>query len=192
MYLLTIANAEVQTATYHGSYGLKTIATNKPVRTAPSGNSQTPYFFRRINTSIRAAAATAPASPGASSLMLWPSKARAISIARTMRTRPLGVRKNRLIPGLTATTPHVARRMPLQGRRDHQPIDALTLEQSNAGRGAKDERRCCERVRRHRRGRDHGHARHGVRRGTGAWIENVMAAVGAVDAVDVLSRGAPA
>src|SRR5689334_7728857 len=45
-YLLTTAIAEAQAGTYHGSWGLSTIATISPVSMAPLGNSQAPFLLR--------------------------------------------------------------------------------------------------------------------------------------------------
>ena len=170
MYLLTMASADVQAGTYHGSWGLKTIATITPVRIAPLGNSQAFRFLRRIGASIRAATATALARPGATCAMPSPIAAMTVRTAKTMVRRPFGVRKNR-----RTETGKTLRRIALQSRGHNQPIHALTLEQLNAVGGAKHERGRGKRVGRHRGGCDDGHARDRIRGCPCAWIENVMA-----------------
>src|SRR6266550_309424 len=75
MYLLRTAIADVEAGTYHGSCGVRIIATIKPVRRAPLGNSQAPRTLRRITPSIRTATPIALATPGAISLIPSPSGA---------------------------------------------------------------------------------------------------------------------
>src|SRR5476649_1193380 len=95
MYLLTMAIADVQAGTYQGSWGLKIIATIKPVRIAPLGNSQAARLLQMIGPSIRTAAATALASPGATCAIPSPVAAMISMAAKTSVRRPFGVRKKR-------------------------------------------------------------------------------------------------
>ncbi len=67
MCLVTIATADANAATYHGSRGLRIIAMKSPERMAPSGISHLPFFIKRIGASISAAAITALAITGATS-----------------------------------------------------------------------------------------------------------------------------
>src|SRR3954466_389923 len=54
-YLVTTANADVSTTTYHGVWTLSTMDTIRAVRTAPLGNSQRVWRVRRMTTSSVAA-----------------------------------------------------------------------------------------------------------------------------------------
>src|SRR5579872_1777892 len=100
MYLLAMAMADVQAPTYQGSCGVKIMATIKPVRTAPLGNSQSPCIFRRISRSIAPAAITAAARPGAIRRIPSCGALTATRITSTIMRRPLGVWKNRHIAEL--------------------------------------------------------------------------------------------
>ena len=82
MYLLRTAIADVEAGTYHGSCGLKTIATSKPVRTAPLGNSHAVRFHLTISASVTAATITALARPGA--IWLTPSPGAASGSRRAL------------------------------------------------------------------------------------------------------------
>src|SRR5437879_1289498 len=110
MYLVAIATDEVEAATYQGSCGVSIIATIKPVRTAPLGNSQAPRIFRRASRSIAPAIRTEVARPGATNAIPSRGAARATRIVRTIMRRPLGVWKNRPIAELVVVT-HTSSRM---------------------------------------------------------------------------------
>src|SRR5262249_33435769 len=174
---MPIADAEAET--YHGSCGLSTIATIRPVRIAPLGNSQHPRRQYRIGPSIAMAAATAPARLGPA----WrtPTDGRAKpSIARRMRrSSPFGVRKKRAAASSPrSATAKTGRLEPLERRRDNEAIDAVAPQQPQPLIGTEHERRGCQRVGQHRARRDDGHARRAGCRLAGTRIEQVMIAAG--------------
>src|SRR6185369_15775145 len=93
-YLLTTAIAEVHAPTYHGSNGLKIIATKNPVRKAPLGYCQVPATLRRIKKSMMPAVTIALRSPGATREIPSWGAARIVRISNTIVRSPLGVRRN--------------------------------------------------------------------------------------------------
>src|SRR5579864_1227968 len=185
MYLLAMAMAEVQAPTYQGSCGVKIIATIKPVRTAPLGNSHSPCILRRISRSIAAATATAAARPGTIRRIPSCGAVTAIRITRTIMRRPLGVWKNRHIAELevlmhplsgmadergrirrdairTRARRRGPRGRPGAGSRKDQSIHAQAIEELNPFCRTQNESRRCQRIRQHCGRSDDGHAGHAI------------------------------
>src|SRR5690242_17637884 len=161
MYLLAIATPEVTAAKYQCSCGVKIMATIRPVRTAPLGNSQPPCILRRISTSIPPATITAANRPGTTSLKPSCGTARPSRTTRTMVSKPLGVWENCRTADLVVVT-HPSSRMSFQRRSNDQPIDLQPIKQSNTLGRTQNESRRGERIRQHCVSRHNGYARHAI------------------------------
>src|SRR5262245_33729227 len=168
MYLLTIAIPDVTAATRHGSCGLRIIATNSPVSSAPSGNIHRPSRQRRITTSIAMAVKTAAATSGLTRATPSANAAATSNTTSAMMRSPLGVRKNRrrrakaarrVTMAAVLATRHPSRFVSVETWCDDHPLDSVSLEKGQTALRAQHECRGAESVGNHRDGSDDGHAR---------------------------------
>src|SRR5438270_8431928 len=140
IYLLNTPAIDVTVTTHHGSCARSTMATIIAVNTAPLGNSSASFLTRRMNISTRPAPSAAASIPGPTVRIPCPGAASAVSARRMMVSRPFGVLKKFFA---LRRNPQPPRLVPLQVRREQQPLHTHPLQQCDPRLWSQHECRGC-------------------------------------------------